>query len=389
MANQTKIHVGLEIGSSKTCFVVGEVKAGSAIKIRGISVTGTAGVIEGEIFDMAQACECLTDALAKAEDACDVVIGSVFLAVTGGHIRGINSRGTYHLQDGEPKVTHEHVEEVCSIAREVDIPDDHVYLHPIIRNYRVNGLEQVNAPVGLVGETVEADYHIIHGIGDRIQSSINLVREVGLELDDIVFSSIAAAEIALDRVQRERGALIIDIGGGTTDYALFLNGAIAASGCIPRGGAHVTKDINLATGLPFSKAERLKVIEGDASGDPENSLGTAQLAHKEGDQKFEVPRRILNDVIRKRLEEIFQLVRAGLPDGALESIGAGVFVTGGTSQMQGFGELAADVFGRDIHRLSPPKFSGIQTNYMDPRYATAMGLVRYAQLLETGQVCYR
>jgi cell division protein FtsA len=384
MANQTKIYVGLEIGSSKTCFVVGEVKKGSAIKILGISVTGTAGVIEGEIFDLAQACECLTDSLAKAEDACDVEIGSVFLAVTGGHIRGINSRGTYQLQDGEPKVTHEHVEEVCRIAREVDIPDDHVYLHPFIRNYRVNGLEQSNAPVGLVGETVEADYHIIHGIGDRIRSSINLVREVGLELDDIVFSSIAAAQIAHAR-DRERGALIIDIGGGTTDYALYLNGVIAASGCIPRGGAHVTKDIHLATGLPFSKAERLKVIEGDASGDPENSLGTAQLAHKTGDQKFEVSRSILNDVIRKRLEEILQLVRAGLPAGALESMGAGVFVTGGTSQMQGFGEFAAGVFGRDVHRLSPPKFRGIQTNFLDPRYATAMGLIRYAQILETEQ----
>ena len=179
--------------------------------------------------------------------------------------------------------------------------------------------------------------------------------------------------------------MIIDIGGGTTDYALYLNGAIAASGCIPRGGAHVTKDIHLATGLPFSKAERLKVIEGDASGDPENSLGTAQLAHKKGDQKFEVSRSILNDVIRKRLEEILQLVRSSLPAGALESMGAGVFVTGGTSQMQGFGEFAAGVFGRDIHRLSPPKFRGIQTNFLDPRYATAMGLIRYAQILETEQ----
>jgi cell division protein FtsA len=383
MAHQAKIHIGLEIGTSKTCFVVGEVKAGSAIKILGISVTETAGVKEGEIYDLAQACECLTDALAKAKDASDVEIGSVYLAVTGAHIRGTNSRGTYHLPDGEPKVTHEHVEEVCSIAREVGIPQDHVFLHPIIRSYRLDGIEHTTAPVAIHGKTIEADLHIIHGYGDRIQSSINLVKKVGLEVDDIVFSSIAAAQIALDSEQRERGALIIDIGGGTTDYALYLNGAIAASGCIPRGGDHVTNDIHLATGLPFSKAERLKVSEGDASGDPEKSLGTAQLTDERGGEEVEVRRSILNDVIRQRLEEILSSVRSSLPAGAVDSMGAGVFVTGGTSQMQGFGELAAGVFGRDVNRLGPPKFSGIQADFEDPRYATAMGLVRYAQIIET------
>jgi cell division protein FtsA len=383
MANQTKIHVGLEIGTSKTCFVVGEVKAGSAIKILGISVTETAGVKEGEIFDPAQARACLKDALAKAEDVSDVEIGSVYLAVTGDHIQGVNSRGTYHLPDGEPKVTHEHVEEACGIAREVRIPQDHVYLHPIIRNYRLDGLEQSTAPVDLFGKSVESDYHIIHGIGSRIQSSIKLVKEMSLEVDDIVFSPIATAQMAIDHVQRQRGALVIDIGGGTTEYALYLNGAIAASGCIPLGGDHVTNDIHLVTGLPFSQAERLKVIEGDASANPAKSVGTAKLTDGNGAAEVDVERSMLNGVIRQRLEETLQLVRAGLPAGALESIGAGVFVTGGTSLMKGFSELAFDVFGREIHRPAPPKFSGIQANFEDPRYTTAIGLIRYAQIVET------
>jgi cell division protein FtsA len=383
MANQTKIHVGLEIGTSKTCFVVGEVKAGSAIKILGISLTETAGVKEGEIFDPAQARACLKDALAKAEDVSDVEIGSVYLAVTGDHIQGVNSRGTYHLPDGEPKVTHEHVEEACGIAREVRIPQDHVYLHPIIRNYRLDGLEQSTAPVDLFGKSVESDYHIIHGIGSRIQSSIKLVKEMSLEVDDIVFSPIATAQMAIDHVQRQRGALVIDIGGGTTEYALYLNGAIAASGCIPLGGDHVTNDIHLVTGLPFSQAERLKVIEGDASANPAKSVGTAKLTDGNGAAEVDVERSMLNGVIRQRLEETLQLVRAGLPAGALESIGAGVFVTGGTSLMKGFSELAFDVFGREIHRPAPPKFSGIQANFEDPRYTTAIGLIRYAQIVET------
>ena len=383
MARRTKIHVGLEIGTSKTCVVVGEVKADSAVKILGIGVTKTAGVRKGEIYDFAQVRACLRDALAKAEDASDVEIGSVFLAVTGAHIQGVNHRGTFRLPDGEPTVSAEHVEEARSIARDVHIPQDHVYLHPIIRNYILDGLEHSSSPVGLFGKTVEADFHVVHGIGTRIQNSIKLVREIPLEVDDIVFSSIATAQMALDREQRERGALVIDIGGGTTDYALYLNGAITASGCIPVGGDHVTNDIHLVTGLPFSKAERLKIKEGDASADPVRSVGTAKLTDERGFLDVEVERRMLNDIIRQRLEETLKLVRARLPEGSVEAIGAGIFLTGGTSLMRGFSELAFDVFGRDIYRPEPPEISGVQASFKDPHYATAIGLIRYAQILET------
>lgn len=383
MARRTKIHVGLEIGTSKTCVVVGEVKADSAVKILGIGVTKTAGVRKGEIYDFAQVRACLKDALAKAENASDVEIGSVFLAITGAHIQGTNHRGTFRLPDGDPTVAPEHVEEARSIAREVEIPQDHVYLHPIIRNYLLDGLEHATSPVGLFGKTVEADFHVVHGIGNRIQNSIKLVREMPLEIDDIVFSPIATAQMALDREQRERGALVIDIGGGTTDYALYLNGAIAASGCVPVGGDHVTNDIHLVTGLPFSKAERLKITEGDASGDPVHSVGTAKLTDERGFAEVEVSRSVLNEIIHQRLEETLKLVRARLPVGSVEQIGAGIFLTGGTSLMRGFDKLAFDVFGRDIHRLEPPGISGVQTSFKDPHFATAIGLIRYAQILET------
>ena len=383
MSRRTKIHVGLEIGTSKTCMVVGEVKPDTAVKILGIGVTKTAGVRKGEIYDFSQARACLKDALAKAEDASDVEIGSVFLAVSGSHIIGENNRGTYRLPDGEPTVTPEHVEEARSIARDVHIPQDHVYLHPIIRHYRLDGLEHSTTPVGLYGKTVEADFHIVHGIGSRIQNSIKLVREMPLEVDDIVFSPIATAQMALDREQRERGALVIDIGGGTTDYALYLNGAIAASGCIPVGGDHVTNDIHLVTGLPFSKADRLKITEGDASADPSRSVGTAKLTDERGFAEVEVSRSVLNEVIRQRLEETLRLVKARLPEGSVEAIGAGVFLTGGTSLMRGFSELAYDVFNRDIYRPESSELSGVQASFKDPQYATAIGLIRYAQILET------
>jgi cell division protein FtsA len=383
MSRRSKIHVGLEIGTSKTCMVVGEVKPDTAIKILGIGVTNTAGVRKGEINDFPQARACLKDALVKAEDASDVEIGSVYLAVTGSHIQGVNNRGTFRLPEGDPTVAPEHVQEARDIAKDVHIPADHVYIHNIIRNYWLDGLEHNASPVGLFGKTVEADFHIVHGIGNRIQNSIKLVREMPLEVDDVVFSPIATAQMALDPEQRERGALVIDIGGGTTDYALYLGGSIAASGCIPVGGDHVTNDIHLVTGLPFSKAEALKVTEGDASSDPAKAVGSAKLTDERGYADVEVKRSILNEVIRQRLEETLKLVKQRLPEGAVENIGAGVFLTGGTSQMRGFSELAFEVFGRDIYRPESSDFSGTQNSFKDPRFATAIGLIRYAQILET------
>jgi cell division protein FtsA len=383
MARRSKIHVGLEIGTSKTCMVIGEVKADSAVKILGIGETKSAGVRKGEIYDYSQARACLKDALTKAEDSSDVEIGSVFLAVTGAHIQGVNNRGTFRLPDGDPVVSAEHVEEARTIAREVHIPQDHVYIHPIIRNYWLDGLEHSTSPIGLFGKTVEADFHVVHGIGTRIQNSIRLVREMPLEVDDIVFSPIATAQMALDREQRERGALVIDIGGGTTDYALYLGGVITASGCIPVGGDHITNDIHLVTGLPFSKAERLKITEGDASPDPVHSVGTARIIDERGFAEVEVHRAVLNEVIHQRLEETLCLVRQRLPAGAVQAIGAGIFLTGGTSLMRGFSELASEVFGRDIYLPEPPEISGVQASFKDPRYATAIGLIRYAQIFET------
>jgi len=384
MARRTKIHVGLEIGTSKTCIVVGEVKPDGAVKILGIGVTKSAGVRKGELSDFPQARACLKDALARAEDASDVEIGSVFLSVTGSHLTGVNNRGIFRLPENQESILPEHLEEAREMARDVHYPQDHASLHTIVRTYLVDGLEQTASPIGLFAKTVEVDFHVVHGISNRIQNSIKLVRECPLEVDDIVFAPIATAQMALDREQRLRGALLIDIGGGTTDYALYLDGSIAASGCIPVGGDHVTNDIHLVTGLPFSKAEKLKILEGTASADASLSVGVAKLTDENGFADVEVKRVILNEVIRQRLQETLELVRARLPKGGIEAIGSGVFLTGGTSLMHGFSELAFDVFGRDIYRPETPENTDLaHPSFKDPQFATAIGLIRYAQIIET------
>lgn len=380
---RAKIHVGLEIGTSKVCMVVGEVKSDGSVKILGLGTAKSAGVRKGEICDYAKIKNCVEEARHKAEEASDVEIGSVFLAVSGAHYVGANNTGTYRLPENEKQIRPEHLREAEDIAKDVTISTDHVYLHTIPRHYRVDGFEHTSSPVGLFGKTLESDYHVVAGIGTRIQNSIKCVRELQMEVDDVVFAPIATAQFALNRSERERGALLIDIGGGTTDYALYINGTIAASGCIPAGGEHVTNDIHMLTELPFSKAETLKIREGDASGDQSRSMGGIKIpVDEKGFTHQEVKRELLNEVIRQRMLEILTLVYKRLPVGAVDMIGTGIFLSGGSSLMAGLDTLTHQVFGRSIYRAEAAEISGVQTNFKDPQFATALGLIRYAQLAD-------
>jgi len=378
---KTKIYVGLEIGTSKVCMVVGEVKPDGAVKILGVGETKSAGVRKGEITDFASVRACVKTALLEAEEVSLVDIHSVFLAVSGAHIQGVNNKGTYRLPEDEPAVLVDHVDEAKEIAKDVAIPSDNVYIHNVVRQYWLDGQEHATMPVGLIGKSLEADFHIIHGIKSRIQNSIKCVREIPLDVDEVVFAPIASALIALDRQRKDAGALVIDMGGGTTDYVLYLNGAIAASGCIPVGGDHITNDIHLVSKIPLSKAEKIKRLEGDASGDPAKSVGTVTIPDDKGFPEHTIERSLLNDVIRYRLEETMNLVVAALPEGTLEQVGSGVFLTGGASLIRGFGELADQVFGLPVYRPEQPEVSGVHAYFRDPQYSTAVGLIRFAQLV--------
>jgi len=382
---KSKIHVGLEIGTTKTCMVVGEVKPDGSVKILGVGETRSAGVRKGEISDYPQARAGLKEALLKAEEICDVDISSVLLSVTGVHIKGVNNRGTYRLPDEEDEVHEGHLAEATEIARDLAIPGDHVYLHNFIRHYGLDGQEHAVNPIGLLGRSLEVDFHIVHGVRTRIQNSIKCVREIPLDVDDVVFAPIATAQVALDREHKDAGALVIDIGGGTTDYVLYLKGAIAASGCIPVGGDHISNDIHLITKVPLSRAENLKKTEGDCSGDPARGIGNVDVMDDHGLIAGEVKRSLLNDIIHGRLEETLSLVCNRLPENALREVGSGVFLTGGTSGMRGITELAHQVFGLPVYvadQADQADISGVHANFRDPQYSTAVGLIRYAQILD-------
>ena len=385
MAKST-IYVGLEIGTSKICVVVGEVRADDSIKILGVGQAASRGVRKGEIVDFENAQACLHDALVRAEDRSDVMINNVFLAITGAHVESFNNRGTIRIPDGQDDITDDDLEEVKEIARDVDIPQENVFLHSIVRDYYVDGQDKLQSPTGMFGKILEADYHIIHCIKTRVQNTIRCVREIPLDVEDVVFSPVASAQVVLSQENKNRGALLIDIGGGTTDYVMYSGGAVSSSGCIGVGGDHITNDISVVMKIPLTKAERLKVKYGSAmlseSPDPEPIIidDDPQLAGREIDAG------LINEIINARMSETLERLRDQLSgDGELEALGAGVFLTGGCSKLQGLDKLTEQIFNLPVSRGNIDNMSGASAAFENPQYSTPMGLIRYAQILEASR----
>lgn len=373
----SNIYAGLEIGTSKVCLVVGEVRNDGALKILGVGQHPSAGVRKGEVVDSETVQSCLQEALVRAEDRSDVEINTVFLSVSGAHIKGVNSRGAIRIADGE--IGPDDLDEVKKKCREVKIPDENGFVHSIIQHYYVDGQDKVVNPLGMYGQKLEADYHIIHGIKTRIQNSIKCVRQMPLEVEDIVYAPVASAQVVLDQDSKQRGALLLDIGGGTTDYICFVDGAVVASGTIGVGGDHITNDIALVLKVPLARAEKLKVTYGSAwlgGIDPEERVPIA------GEGSETVERLLICEIINARLIELLSLINNSLAfDNILGKTADGVYLTGGSSLLTGLDDLVTDIFGLPVCRNGTTTMSGPSALFENPQYATPVGLIRYAQLL--------
>ena len=259
------ILVGLEIGTSKICVVVGDSKPDGSIKILGVGQAPSRGVRKGEIVDFDTAQKCVHEALVDAEEKSDVMIQSVYVGVTGAHIASFNNRGLVLIPEDQEEITDADCDSVRASAREVSIPPQNMFLHSILQHYYIDGQEGVLNPVGMMGHKLEADFHIIHGIGTRIKNAVRCVKEIPLEVEDVVFNPLAAAQVVLNQHQKNLGALAIDIGGGTTDYLMYVDGAVRQSGSLGIGGDHITNDISMGLRIPMARAEKLKVEEGSVT----------------------------------------------------------------------------------------------------------------------------
>jgi cell division protein FtsA len=375
-----RIHVGLEVGTTKVCAVVAESGRDGDLRLLGVGESPSRGVRKGEIIDFQNASKCVHDAIADAEERSDQEINSVWLAVTGGHIQSFNNRSSTVLA-GETEITADEVEGVESKAKEISIPKENVILHSLLQCYYVDGQEGVVNPVGMFGTRLEADFHIIHGVMTRIQNTIRCVKEFGIDVEDIVVNSVASAEVVLDAQQKQAGAAVIDIGGGVTDYIVYLDGAVRHSGVVGIGGDHITNDLCIGLRIPITRAEKLKVEEGSARMDNIPPGDRITLKNDTGFSGKEIEREMLNLIIHARLKELFTILRKQIAERVPEHmLGAGIMLTGGVSLTRGIKEVAESVFqGIPVQIAHANSVSGPTSAFENPQLSTCIGAAKYAQ----------
>ncbi len=377
------IHVGLEIGTTKVCAIVAECRPNGDIHLLGVGEVPSRGVRKGEIVDFEIASNCVHEALSDAEDKSDVEITHVCLAVTGSHVQSFNNRGSVVISDEGGEITEEEIEAVEYQSKEISLPKENTILHSIIQHYYVDGQDGVLNPIGMLGGRLEADFHIIHGVINRIQNSIRCVKECKIEVQDIVVSSLAAAQVVLSQHQKESGALVVDIGGGVTDYIVYLDGAVRHSGVIAIGGDHITNDISICLRIPITRAEKLKIDEGSAVLGKSSPGDKIVLRNDTGFSGKEVEREMLNTIIRARLEELFILLRKRLGDDVPQHLlGSGVMLTGGCSLVRGIREVAEEVFEMPVKLSHAQEVSGPTSAFENPQFSTCIGLAKYAQAVQ-------
>ena len=374
----TNLIVGLDIGTSKVVSIVAEVSADNEIEIIGLGSCRSRGLKKGVVVNIESTVQTIQSAIQEAELMAGCNIHAVFTGIAGNHIRSLNSHGIVAIRDNE--VTAGDIERVIDAARAVAIPADQKILHIIPRDFIIDGQEGIKEPIGMSGVRLEAKVHIVTGSVSAAQNIIKCVRRCGLEADDIVLEQLASSYSVLTEDEKDLGVCLVDIGGGTTDLAVFTNGAISHTSVIPIAGDQVTNDIAVALRTPTQNAEEIKV---------EHACALAQLANS--DETVEVPsvgnrpvrrmsRQTLAEVVEPRYEELFSLVQAELRRSGYErQIVAGIVLTGGSSNMQGVVELAEEVFHVPVRVGTPQYVKGLVELIKNPIYATGVGLLLYGQ----------
>lgn len=369
--------VALEIGTAKVVAVVGEPRAEGHIEIIGMGEYPSSGVRKGEIIHFDNALVCVRSALQLAEESAQVEIGRVHVAVSGGHIQSLVNRGTVRVTNPDGEITEEDVSRVMGVAKTVTIAAEREILHTICQHFYVDDHPDAVRPIGMEGSKLALDMLVLHGVRARLHNPARLVRSVPLDFADIVFGGICSGLAVLTPEQKESGALVIDLGAGTTDYVAYAGGRLATAGSLAIGGDHVTNDIAMGFKVSSRQAEHLKRQSGSAVIDVANRLRQVTVPAEVGFQDRTFTMAALHTVINARMEELLGMVRSRLTGDDLQQIGAGVVLTGGGAHMRGVCELAERVFRLPCTVGRAYGVSGLAEVTENPEYAAAVGLIRY------------
>ncbi|MGE3261529.1 MAG: cell division protein FtsA [Bacteriovoracia bacterium] len=375
MAKQEFI-VGLDIGTTKICAIVGQVTE-TGIDIIGLGTRPSTGLRKGAVINIDSTVEGIQRAIEEAELMSGCQISSAYIGVAGNHVRSFNSSGVVSVKNRE--IDKDDVERVIDAAKAIAIPADRQVIHLIPQDFIIDGQDGIKEPIGMNGVRLEGKIHIVTANSSSTQNLVKCSNRAGLNVSELVLEPIASAEAVLSDDEKELGVALVDIGGGTSDICIFVGGALVHTGVINIGGNHITNDIAVGLRTPQVEAEKLKVRHGGCMKELIAPEETIEVPGVGGRQPRIVARRLLAEIIEPRTEEIFQLIKAEIEKtGYTDLIGSGVVITGGCSLLEGMPELAEMVFEMPVKRGYPSGMGGMRDIVNSPKYATGVGLLKYA-----------
>ncbi len=370
-----EIVVGLDIGTHKICTIVGEVRPDD-IHVLGVGIEPSRGMKKGVVNDVQALINAVSASAHKAEKSSGFQIKRAFVSVAGSHIASLTSRGMAPVS-GSRSVQEDDLDRAMQAARAIAIPHNREVLHVVPRSYTLDGQEGIRHPVGMHAFRLEVDAHIITAASSSLANLEQATESAGIYVDRFILNPLASADAILSEQERESGVVVIDIGGGTTDIAIYVEGTVWHTAVIAIGGDHVTNDITYLLNAPFALAEDVKIKHGHARQRDVNALENFLVEPFGDGVPQEISRKELAMVIEARVEEMFELVQKEIKrsgyDGLLR---AGAVITGGSSQIQGMKEVAAAVFNSPVRMAKPEKLTGMADILKNPSYSTSVGLLR-------------
>jgi cell division protein FtsA len=375
MSRSNDLVVGLDIGTTKICVIVAE-RTENGVDVVGIGTHPSKGLRKGVVVDIDATVNSIKHAVEEAELMADYEISSVYAGIAGGHIRGFNSHGVVAVKDRE--VRESDVRRVIDAAKAVAIPMDREVIHVIPQEFIIDDQDGIREPLGMSGVRLEATIHIVTAAVTSAQNIVKCANKAGLNVIDIVLEPLASAEASLAEDERDLGVCLIDIGGGTTDIAVFADGSIKHTSVLGLGGYHISNDIAVGLRTPFEEAERIKKKFGVAAARYLGSDDVISVPSVGGRRPRQVSRKILCEIIEPRVDEILSLTRQELVKAGLEDkIPSGVVLTGGCSALEGLPDLAEEIFEAPVRPGAPSRIGGLQDVVRGPMYATGVGLALF------------
>lgn len=371
-----EIVVGLDIGTTKICAIIGEID-GDRMEIIGVGTAPSHGLKKGVVVNIDSTIKSIENAVSEAELMSGVEISSVYAGIAGSHIKGINSHGVIAISRGR-EVTLADVERVIDAAKAVSIPLDREIIHVLPQQFIIDGQDGIKEPVGMSGTRLEVELHIVTGAVTSAQNIVKCVNRSGFEVDDLVLEPLASSYAVLTEDEKDLGVVLVDIGGGTTDIGIFIDGSIWHTSVLSIGGDNVTKDISVGLRAPIVDAEKIKIRYGCATPSLVKDDEMIEIPSVGERRPRTLPRQVLSEIIEPRMEEIFSLINQEIRMTGYENmIASGIVLTGGAAMLNGSAELAEKIFDLPVRIGVPKGVAGLSDVISSPVYATGVGLVLY------------